>query len=309
MSRADADRRRFLGAGSAALAAAALPACRKPAPGVTPTPVIDTHLHCFAGRASRHFPYHPRATYRPRLVFGPEQLLRALDGGGVDYAVVVHPEPYQDDHSYLEHCMQVGGKRLKGTCLFFAEQPGAPARMKELAGRCPLVAARIHAYAPERLPPFGTGELRAFWKQAADLGVAVQLHLAPPYAEGFEPLIRDFPKTPVLIDHLGRPFMGTPKEHERIVRWAKFPSVIVKVSALPRIEEFPHRDITPFVERITAAYGAERLMYGGDFEAGTTGVSHRAARQRVRSYLTELSGVELALVFGGNAARLFGFGG
>ncbi len=28
--------------------------------------------------------------------------------GGVDHAVVVHPEPYQDDHRYLEHCLAVG---------------------------------------------------------------------------------------------------------------------------------------------------------------------------------------------------------
>ena len=41
----------------------------------------------------------------------------------MDYAVVVHPEPYQDDHRYLEHCLDVGRGKLKGTCLFFADRP------------------------------------------------------------------------------------------------------------------------------------------------------------------------------------------
>ena len=116
---------------------------------------------------------------------------------GVDHAVVVHPEPYQDDHRYLEHCLEVGEGKLKGTCLFFADRPGSLDRMAELVKRHEgqIVAARIHAYAPDRLPPFGKPELRALWKHAGDLGLAVQLHFEPRYAPGFEPLIKEFPQT------------------------------------------------------------------------------------------------------------------
>jgi predicted TIM-barrel fold metal-dependent hydrolase len=71
-----------------------------------------------------------------------------------------------------------------------------------------VVAARIHAYAPERLPPFGSPELRAFWGHVGQLGLAVQLHFEPRYAPGFEPLIREFSGTRVIIDHLGRPFQA-----------------------------------------------------------------------------------------------------
>ena len=46
--------------------------------------------------------------------------------------------------------------------------------------------------------------LRALWKQAADLGIAVQIHFEPRYAPGFEPLIKEFAMTKVIIDHLGR---------------------------------------------------------------------------------------------------------
>src|SRR5438132_1900437 len=83
-------------------------------------PVVDAHLHCFAGKDDKRFPYHPRAPYRPEPAATPQTLLKLMDGAGVDFAVVVHPEPYQDDHSYLEHCLEVGGKRLKGTALVFA---------------------------------------------------------------------------------------------------------------------------------------------------------------------------------------------
>ena len=74
--------------------------------------------------------------------------LRCLEGAGVDHAIVVHPEPYQDDHRYLEHCLAVGRGKLKGTCLFFADQPGSLERMAALvkAHEGQIVTARIHAY-------------------------------------------------------------------------------------------------------------------------------------------------------------------
>ena len=58
------------------------------------------------------------APYRPKASATPEHLIRCMDGTGVDFAVVVHPEPYQDDHRYLEHCLDAGGERLKDVCLF-----------------------------------------------------------------------------------------------------------------------------------------------------------------------------------------------
>jgi predicted TIM-barrel fold metal-dependent hydrolase len=61
-------------------------------------PVIDTHLHCFAGKDDHRFPYHPKGPYQPEKPATPEHLLRCMAEGGVDDAVVVHPEPYQDDH-------------------------------------------------------------------------------------------------------------------------------------------------------------------------------------------------------------------
>lgn len=91
-------------------------------------PVIDTHLHCFAGATEPRFPYHPQGPYRPAEPATPEHLLKCMAEAGVDHAVVVHPEPYGDDHRYLEHCLEVGRGKLKGTCLFFADRPDSPGR-------------------------------------------------------------------------------------------------------------------------------------------------------------------------------------
>jgi predicted TIM-barrel fold metal-dependent hydrolase len=314
------DRRRFLHRSGAAVAGAALVhsqlayAVAREQPSQTsspqhPLPVVDTHLHCFAGADDPRFPYHERAPYRPEAAATPEHLLACMDGAGVDYAIVVHPEPYQDDHRYLEHCLQVGGERLKGTCLFFADRPGSLDGLEPLVKRLPgqIVAARVHAYAPERLPPFGKPELRNLWKTAADLGLAMQLHFEPRYAPGFEPLIRDFKDTTVIIDHMGRPFQGTPEEHERVIGWSRLPNTILKIASVPQKTSYPHRDIGPVIRRLSDAYGAERMIYGGGFGADATPDSYRRYREQVVGHLAHLSEREQQMILGGTAARLFGF--
>lgn len=269
--------------------------------------VVDTHLHCFAGNKDPRFPYHPRGPYQPAEKASPEQLLACMDGAGVNYAIVVHPEPYQDDHRYLEHCLEVGKGRLKGVCLVFADQPKSMEQLAKLAKRGDIVAVRLHAYAPDRLPPFGKPEMRAFWKKASDLGLAVQLHIEPPYAPPIEPFIKEFSKTKVIIDHLGRPFQATAEEHQVIVRWSRFPNTVMKIAALPSSSEYPYRQIAPIVKQLTDAYGADRMIYGGGFGPTATPASYRAAREKVRSYLSHLTPAEQAKILGLNAGKLFGF--
>ncbi len=268
-------------------------------------PRVDCHLHCFAGANDPDFPYHQRAPYEPAEAATPEHLLRCMDGAGVAAAIVVHPEPYQDDHRYLEHCLEVGGGRLKGTALVFADTPGATTQLAELAGRMPIVAARVHAYAPERLPPFGSRELRELWRAASDSGLAMQLHFEPRYAAGFEPLIREFQQTPVIIDHMGRPFQGTPQEHAIVLRWGELPNTWLKVSSIPDRTSYPHRDIRPVLADLMRAYGAESMLSGGGFSAAATPESYRAAQQRIASYLSDFSAADQAKVLGGNANKLF----
>jgi predicted TIM-barrel fold metal-dependent hydrolase len=174
-----------------------------------------------------------------------------------------------------------------------------------LAKRLPIVAVRIHAYAPERLPPFGRRELRDLWALAGQLGIAVQLHFEPRYAPGFEPYIREFSDVRVIIDHLGRPFQGTTEEHAAVVRWSRFGNAIMKLSAIPAAETYPHRQIAPVVRQLCDTYGPDRLIYGGGFGPGATPASYRAARERTRSFIAHLSEQNQAKVLGGTAARLF----
>ncbi len=274
------------------------------------SPIVDTHLHCFAGKDDARFPYHAQAPYRPDGVATPEHLLKCMDGAGVEYAIVVHPEPYQDDHRYLEHCLNVNKQRLKGTCLFFADRPGSVQKMPALVKTFPdrIVAARIHAFREGRIPEFGTPEMRNLWKTATDLGLAMQLHFEPRYAAGFEPYIKEFKTTNVIVDHMGRPYQGTPKEHAAVVRWARFPNTYMKIASLPAKDPGPPRPLGSMIKTLTNAFGADRMIHGGGFNGQATGESYRAYHERVASLLTHLSATDRAKVLGGTATKLFKFG-
>ncbi|MFP6611364.1 MAG: amidohydrolase family protein [Pirellulales bacterium] len=291
------------------LAAAPLVAAAGAAEADEPQPPrVDCHLHCFGGPDPK-FPYHRRAPYRPRVAATPEHLLKCMDGAGVDYAIVVHPEPYQDDHRYLEHCLKKGKGRLKGTVLLFSDRGGSLEQLPKLVKQFEVVAVRVHAYAPDRLPPFGKPELRQLWRIASEFGLAVQLHFEPRYAAGFEPLIREFRDTRVIIDHMGRPFQGTPKEHAVVVNWAKFPNTVMKLSSIPDQKKYPHRDIRPVVRQLTESFGADRMIYGGGFNAEATGDSYRAAFERARALIAHLPASDQDKILGATAKRLFQFGG
>jgi hypothetical protein len=85
--------------------------------------LIDTHIHLFADDQKR-FPYHANATYKP-----PAEPLEAyvtfVRQAKIDHAIIVHPEPYQDDHRYLEYCFahEPSEGFFKGTCLYDAIAP------------------------------------------------------------------------------------------------------------------------------------------------------------------------------------------
>ena len=76
------DRRQFLA--SAAIATTTI-AMRSAAAEAEKPALVDTHVHCFAGKDDPRFPYHPRGPYQPPDKASPEDLLRCMDEAGVSH--------------------------------------------------------------------------------------------------------------------------------------------------------------------------------------------------------------------------------
>lgn len=292
-----------------AVAGAALPLAAK-------TPVIDAHIHLFE---PERFPYHRNAAYRPPA----EPLAPYLDyvkQAAIDHVIIVHPEPYQDDHRYLDYCFASERPRglFKGTCLFDPLDPATPKRMEEIAGRHPgrIVALRIHAMnAPgkpfERTGPIKNRDLRdpavkSAWRAAGKLGMAVQMHFLPHHAPAIGALAAEFSDVPVILDHMGRFGMGKPEDFDSVLGLAKFKRVYFKFSGWGYSSKSPspHPDLEASMKRAMAAFGAERIIIGG---LGHKGDEHRKARSILDTAFAFAKAEERAEILGGNAARLFRF--
>jgi predicted TIM-barrel fold metal-dependent hydrolase len=278
--------------------------------------LVDTHIHLFD---PQKFAYHPNATYRP-----PAQTLdsyaRFVREAKIDHAIIVHPEPYQDDHRYLEYCFLHEPFKgfFKGTCLFDPVAPETPARMEALVKRLPgrIVALRIHENQNPNKPPTTSGAIRdrdmrspatlAAWRKAHSLGLAIQMHFVPCYAPQIRVLASELQEMPVILDHLGRYGEGTPAEFEEVLKLAELPRVYMKYSAVrySSKQDYPHRDARPFVRRLFQAFGAERIIWGGLGMDRTEFDKQAALLDEMFDFAGE---TERANIRGLNATRLFGF--
>lgn len=237
--------------------------------------MIDTHIHLFDGMK---FPYHSRATYKPAAA--PLEAYREfIAQSRIDHTIIVHPEPYQDDHSYLEYCFrnEPSPGFFKGTCLFDPIDPATPKRIEELMRRNPkrIVALRIHVNRKPGEAPTVSGPIRdrdlrhpqmkTVWAAASKMGLGIQMHFIPHWAKQIGELAAAFPQTPVVLDHLARSGQGTPGEYNDVLALAKLPKVYMKFSGwrYSSREEHPYSDAKPLVRRTFDAFGPDRMIWGG----------------------------------------------
>jgi predicted TIM-barrel fold metal-dependent hydrolase len=262
--------------------------------------VIESHIHLFAGDPAR-FPYNS-ASYAPHPE-PVEEYVKYIPHAHIDHAVIVHPEPYQDDHRYLEYAFahEPSPGFFKGTCLFDPIDPKTPKRMQVLIQRNPgrIVALRIHEMHEAGTPSTISGLIRdrdlkdpqmaVTWRAAHELGLGIQVHCIPHYAPAIGELASKFPQTPVIIDHLARPGQGTPEEYEQ---------------ASASKQPFPHQDARPLVKRVYQAFGPDKIIWG---ELGVNMTEFQQAVQLLDLMLDSASPSERARIQGLNAKKLFAF--
>ncbi len=301
-----------------AAAAAAVPAALARPAGL----LIDTHIHLFA-KDQRRFPFHANAPYRPDTAASPQDLeeyRRFVAEARIDHAVIVHPEPYQDDHSYLDHCFASEPRPgfFKGTILFDGIDPKTPDRMRAMARKHPgrIVTMRVHAMNPPDIPPETSGaiknrdlrdpRIKQVWRTAGDLGLAVQVHMLPHHAVELEPLVREFASVRVVIDHLARSGMGNAADYEAVLRLADHSNVYMKYSGVGYSSrmDYPYDDARFVIRRLYNVFGPERMIWGG---LGYTLEAFEAGSKLLDAMFDFAPESARAQIRGLTAQRLFGF--
>jgi L-fuconolactonase len=266
---------------------------------------IETHVHLFD---PARVPYAPLAPYKPSA-YTLEDHLRLADAAPLAHAVIVHPEPYQDDHRYLEYCFAHESRPgyFKATCLFDPIREDTPRRIRSLAERWPkrIVALRIHEMSrtPESSGPIRNRDLKdarveACWRAVSAMGLAVQMHFVPAQAPNIRALAAKFPETTVILDHMGRPGQGTDAEYRDVLKLAELPRVILKYSNWAEYKG----DLAGLTRRLYDTFGPRRMIWGA---MGNTPEEFRKQSARFEELLSFASAEDRAAVRGGNAQRLF----
>ena len=239
-------------------------------------PIVDTHVHLFAADTKR-FPLAPNAPYKPEPL-PVEEYVRFAKAVGIDHAVIVHPEPYQDDYRYLEYCFtrEPSPNFFKGTCLFDPTSRETPDRLSTIVGMNPgrIVALRIHEMHNPGTPSLTEGPIKdrdmhspamkATWRRVQQLGLAIQMHFLPFYAAQIGELAAQFPDVNIILDHLGRAGQGTAADQASLMRLAKLPRVYMKYSGAnySSKEKYPFSDVKPIVRKAYDAFGPDRIIWG-----------------------------------------------
>lgn len=271
-------------------------------------PIVDSHVHLFSPDLTR-FPLAPNAPYKPKPL-SVEEYVQFAKAAGIDHAVIVHPEPYQDDYRYLEYAFSQEPSPLffKGVCLFDPTAHDTPDRLASLVGNNPqrIVALRIHETHKPGTPSLTEGPIKdrdlrspamkATWRRAGQLGLAIQMHFLPYYSTQIYELAAQFPDIPLILDHLGRFQEGTPADFAALLRLAKLPRAYMKYSNAATIA------VKPSVRKMYDAFGPDRIIWGYFGHDMATFGKEAALLDEMFDYASE---EEREKIRGGNALKLF----
>jgi predicted TIM-barrel fold metal-dependent hydrolase len=262
--------------------------------------IIEWNAHMFSSDTTA-YPFHPDAAYHPKTdamdVDPLVAYVKQMEEEGIDRAVLVHPEPYGDDHRLVLECQERKPDRVRITSLFYPKDPDATSKLSDLVAKQPkVVATRFHAHQGKEqyLDSFSDANVVAIWETAIDLGLIIELHIGPDYAAQAGDVIADHPETVVLIDHLAEPHKGNPVDFADVLDLARFDHVYMKLSGLNHFKKDGplYESAKPFTKRVVEAFGPDRMVWG----SGTPEI--------VDAHLAEYSAEDREKVKGGNLARI-----
>lgn len=261
--------------------------------------IVDSHCHAALG------------WYEP-----VEVLLHQMDRHGVEQAALIQIRG-QSDNSYQMACVRRYPDRLRSVVIVNTDRPDAPAELERLVGEG---ATGVRLQPSVRSP--GDDPL-AIWRKAAELGITVSCggsreeFADDRFAEVFEAC----PSLPIVIEHLGSLKWSDldpsgAARRPKMFDLARFPNAYVKIHglgefaqrAMPVREPFPFVEpIPPLLELAYAAFGPDRMMWGSDYPPVSGREGYGNALRFTLERFVDRPEAERAAIFGGVAARLFGF--
>lgn len=279
---------------------------------------IDGHAHIVSGDVDR-YPVAPLGgTVRAGDLDDPvtaERLLDMLDANGVDRALVVQRAYiYGYDNAYVVDAAAQYPARLRAICAIDPLADDAPQRVRHWVAQRGAIGIRLtEPYRGADTSWLDSPRALAAWAMAAELGIPVRLHFfrwnRAACLPVVIPLLERFPETCVVIDHLsnlsaerGPPDFGLDAPLAALIPFANL-SLLLSTINLARLAADGAAS-APVLERLVAAFGAERIMWGSDI--GQSKGSYAEMRKLADAAVATLSERDRRLLMGGTARAIYG---
>lgn len=245
----------------------------------------------------------------------------AMDAVGVDIALAVTSEAFIE----VAHGRYPG--RFPGVPVIFHMVPDMAAAVRRIRANPAMVAARalVGDYVTAVMrPEFAAGVYDPLYAAAEEVGLPI-FNSTHGGCGNMAVIAERHPDLTLIIDHIGvAQHPSSPPEamswapFEDLLTLAKYPNVHVKLCGGPLLSQqnYPYDDIWAYLDRLFAAFGHERVMWGSDYTRPRSADLPLGDRPRRRgiTYAENLNHLlhsdrltyeQKALVLGGNVRRLF----
>jgi 2-pyrone-4,6-dicarboxylate lactonase len=227
-----------------------------------PINACDSHCHVFGPAAQ--FPYSDIRKYTPKDA--PKEELFALHKQlGFTRAVLVQASCHGTDNSAMVDMLNHAKGRYRGVAIIDEECSDEELNRLHVAGvrgirfnlLTRLVDIKPHEY------------YVSLAERVAKLGWHIVVYFESENLEKFESTIKEF-KTPIIIDHMGRPDVsqGVMSENfQRICRLvAHRKDIWIKVSCVERVSQqgAPYSDVIPFAKYLVDHF-PDQVLWGTDW--------------------------------------------
>lgn len=290
------------------------------------SPVVDSHLHLFR-RATDEF---PRATFermaeadREELA---ERLIEAMDQIGVDHAVVV---PLSKEDHYLAEVLLTHAGRFAGIGVFDHDRPDDVRAIAARHAATGFQGLRFFGLQADESSTFDTLTSAPVLEYMARHGLVVWFYGDIVQLRALDRVMERLPELRVVLNHCGflpdmhaemkiddhlRPHFdvqlpppGLTAVEEMAARRPNLHVLISGFYAFSR-EPYPYADLTDVARRLLTAFGPARMLMASDWPWIRDEPGYARVLGLVDEFYPELSPADRALIRGGTAAHLFGFG-
>ncbi|MBG6238644.1 L-fuconolactonase [Mycetocola sp. CAN_C7] len=272
---------------------------------------IDAHLHLWDLTVSEYGWLGPQfgSLYAS---WTPEQAEPELRRAGMDGAVLVQAEDSRVDTQFMLDVADAHEWVLGVVGWVQLDDTDAAGRDLDLWSQHPRFSGIRHLLNDDPRDDFlDLPVVRASLAEVARRGLTFDVHDAwPRHLDRATRLATDLPELTLVLDHLAKP----PRGRDDVEFWrnsmtafAALPNTVGKLSSLRRPDApFTVDALRDVFDSALAAFGADRLMHGGDWPMTVPDGGYQPTWDVMSALIGELSPTEQDAILGGTAARVYG---